>query len=259
MSFGRLESQALVVPTGGWTADVNDGHAFTITIAAGTYSPTTLATAVEAALEAGAGSTATYSFSIDNGEGGTGRLVITCDAAFTVTWTSTDLRDALGYTGNLASSATQAATYGMRGLWLPNCPINSQYGVQDAGHLEGGPTQTVSPQGVVKTITRPTRTRSPRFTWSHITANRARKQAEASETVGGVTATPRSFERFLRDTMFGEVSYFTPGGAVRLIWDSGTPGTYTDYYPIAPKNTAQDRVDANWAGLYTCVFEGYKL
>jgi hypothetical protein len=255
MANGALESQALVVPVGGWSADIDDGVApFTVTVPAGTYSPTSLLVAFEAAIEAGSGANSTWSASIASGEGGSGACTInTSPGTLEIVWTSTDLRDALGFVSDVATSNTVTSDYGVRGLWLPDCPLDSRYGSQDPGHTEGGPAQTVSPLGVIKTISRPTYVRLPPVRWSHVTAARARQAAES-----GV---PRSYERFIREVVYGNasgVSYFTPGGVVRLIWNANVPGTYTDYYPIAARSTALERTDPSWSGLYSCSFEGNK-
>ena len=254
MSFGALEAQALVVPVGGWTVHVDDGTVFDATVAAGTYSPTTLLAAFVAALEAG--SAQSYSGSIANGEGGTGvvSVVIAGSATFSVTWTSSDLRDALGYTGALGAAKTQTSTYCIKGLWLPDCPMSGSYGAADPGHTVGGLVQTRSPLGVIKSISHPTYVELPSVTWTHVSAARTRQAAESGA--------PRSWERFCREVIYGNasgVSYFTPGGVVRLIWNADSPGTYTDYYPIAPKTTATPRADAAWSGLYSVSFAGTKL
>lgn len=258
---GRLESVALVVPTGGWSFDFTDGDgAHTGTVAAGTYSPTTLHTAFIAQLNAQSANA--YTGSIANGEAASGAATfVNADADVTaVTWTSTDLRDALGFSAALPGTGTElgprtfTGLYGMRGLWLPDCVRAGLYVSGDEGHLEGGPTQTISPQGVVKTITRPTRTKCGPFRWTAVSLARARKYSEAAS--GGVTA--RSFERFIRDTMFAEVSYFTPGGKVRLYWDADNSSAYVEMWPKAPADTSTTPLVQEWAGLYSLQIEGWK-
>ena len=253
MSKGAIESQALVVPAGGWACHIVDASAtFDATVAAGTYSPTTLAAAWLAALNAGSAEVYTLLDSFSETPGDDGHIKISATgASLAITWTSTDLRDALGYTGNLSLAQSYDADYGMKGRWLPDCPYLSPYGSADPGHTEGGPTQTVSPLGVTKTIVRPTRVKMPGIRWSHVSAARARQAAE--------TGAPRSFERFLRETMFGAVSYFRPGGAWRFYWSADNLAVYTDFYPVAPKTTAMDAADAQWRGLYAVEFAGWKL
>lgn len=57
----------------------------------------------------------------DTADTALGKVTITRDSAFTVTWTSTDIRDLLGFTGNLGSATTHTGTQHAKYLWLPNC------------------------------------------------------------------------------------------------------------------------------------------
>jgi len=252
---GRLEVHGIVVPTGGWEFDFTDGDGtHTGTVAAGTYSPTTLLTAFVAELNAQSANT--YTGSCANGEGGTGAVtIVNADADVTdVTWTDPDLRDALGFSGDLPMGGTElgprtfTGLHGMRGLWLPDCTLASPYGALDNGHREGGPVQTVSPLGATKTIVRPVRVRCGPFRWSHVTAARARM---ARETVA------RSFERLMADLFFAEVGYITPGCAVRLYWDAGA-SDYVEFHPIAPRTTATQLAIEPWTGLYGVSIEGWE-
>ncbi len=253
MTLARLESQALAVPTGGWVFDLldDDGNHPNVTVAAGTYSPTTLLAAVVAAMNAA--SAETYTGSLDAGEGGTGCATIATatSALFELTWVDLDLREALGWTGVLDSAVSYTSDVGVKGLWLPDCPTSGTYGAQDPGHTEGGVAQTISALGVTKTWVGPARVRQPGLRWSHVTAARARQAAESGA--------PRSWERFCREVLRGSLSYFHAGGTVRVIWDTTVPGTYTDYRPSVPRTTELARADATWAGLYAVSFEGWAV
>lgn len=259
MTVARLESQALIVPAGGWSFDFTDGdgtHAARV-VAAGTYSPTTLLAAFIAELNAASANA--YTGSLDTGEDGTGCATFTnADADVTdLTWTSTDLRDALGFSGDLPVGGTElgprtfTGLYGVKGLWLPGCPTSGAYGAQDPGHTEGGVAQTVSPLGVTKTWVGPSRVRQPGLKWSHVVAARARQSAESGA--------PRSWERFCRETLRGALSYFHAGGTVRVIWDTTDSATFTDYRPAVPRTTELTRVDGSWAGLYGVSFKGWAV
>lgn len=248
---GAIESQALVVPSG-WTVDAldDDGNHAGVAIPPGTYSPTTALAALIVALNAA--SAKDYTGSIAISEGGTGAATISATGALLeITWNSTTFRDFLGFAGDLDTATSYTSTYGVKGLYLPDCPYLSPYGSADPGHTEGGPTQTVSPLGVTKTLVRPTRVKMPSIRWSHISAARARQAAE--------TGVPRSFERFVRETMFGAVSYFRPGGAWRFYWSADNLAVYTDYNPVAPRTTAMDAADPQWRGLYAVEFGGFAV
>ena len=246
---GRLESQAMVLSSA-WTGTLNEGGgAVAWSISPGTYSPTTLATALAATLTAAGGS---YTVSIANGEAGTGKVTIAegSSTVFTLNWTSTAARDFFGFTGNLSGSATYTSTYGVLGLWLPDCILKGAYVSGDEGHWEGGPSQTVSPLGATMTLLHPTRVRIGPVVWSHVSAARSRQYSETS----GV----RSFERFVRDTMFGQTAGFTPGGTVRLYWDAGAGG-YVDINPEARETTELGRAVEEYGGLYACSIAGWKV
>lgn len=249
MKNGRLEG-LITIPAGGWQAAINDGAAFNVVLSASvTYTPTELATAFEAALEAGAGSGQTYTVTIANGEGGTGKVTFTCTAVFTVTWTSTALRDALGFTGNLSGATSYTSTNGLLGMWLPDCPMQYRRPRGNGGFTEGGVSQTISPSGAVKTIVTTSRTKVPPVSWSHVTLARALQESEAN----GV----RSFERFL-GCLRGTPSAFLPGSQVRVYWDADMT-VYTAIVPRIPESNDLDPVDENWRGLYACQIEGWAV
>lgn len=47
-------------------------------------------------------------------------VVLSATGTFAVTWTSTDLRDLLGFTGNLSSANTYTATHTPENTWIPS-------------------------------------------------------------------------------------------------------------------------------------------
>lgn len=249
---GRIEALAIVVPTGGWDFDVDDGtFSGTLTVAAGTYSPTTLLAAFVAALNASA-SALVFTGTCANGEGGTGKVTVASGGSthFEITWGDTDLRDALGFSGaNTPDQATQTGDYGMAGLWLPDCPRGETYVSGDL-HWEGGPTQTVSPTGVTYTVGRPGRIKAGPFAWSHVSRARARQYSET----GGV----RSFERLMRDVFFDQCGYIRVGSSLRYYFDADAGTPYVDFYPRAPETTESKRSTEQWTGLYSCSIEGWE-
>jgi hypothetical protein len=67
------------------------------------------------------------------------RVRLSSSGVFTVTWTSTQLRDLLGFTGNLAGASSYTATNISPLLWSPGFPVTRQtlpdavgYDVEDA-------------------------------------------------------------------------------------------------------------------------------
>lgn len=255
---GRLEC-ATVVPSGGWTLTVNDGANYAATLAAATvYSgPTAVVTALVAALNtaaAGAGSARTWTGSIASGEQGTGYVTLTISAGANVTgtWTTTTLRDYLGWTGNLSGAITYTSPSGCLGMWLSDSPIVQPFNLGDTGNVEAALTQTMSRLGVTKTILAASRTRHPGIVWTHVSLARARQSQEAN----GV----RSWERFVRDCMIGSsgLSYFLPGGDLKIFW-SADAATAQVYHPITPRAVAdvmQPATGDGYIGLWRCSWPG---
>ncbi len=246
---GRLET-TLTIPTGGWTGSLNmGGGAAGWTVAAGTYTITTLMTAFAAALTTAATEAITVTASL--GESGTGIVTIDRTAAgtWTLTWVSTDLRTLLGFTGNLSGANTYTGTNHAQGVWLPDCPMAPKYGRADRGHYESDMAQTVSPGGVVKTHVGNIRRVLPRCRWSHIT--RAKARAEYEPATGG------SFETWWFQTQAGQLSYFKPGAPVRLYWDADV-SDYDAYYLVWDKGgTEMEPSHEEWAGLWQIEIRGY--
>lgn len=246
MTRGRLEAQ-ITIPTGGWSVSVDitgiAGTPFVVTVAAGTYYPTDLLSTFKTQLDAADGTDGTFTVSGSFGESGTGLVTISHTVeTFTITWTSTDLRDVLGFTGTLTPAAlTFTGTKQCRGVWLPNAEIASAYGNTDEGHTETDQGSTESPRGDVKTLAYNTRQVLPQVRWSHVLKAFARIAAE--------TTTGASFEQWWRYTQGGELSYFEVSAAVRLYWDAST-STYKTYRLSPRKGTQMERVVPDWDGLY---------
>jgi len=250
MSRGRLEAQ-ITVPTGGWDAALVGTASATATTPAGTYTITSLCTSISSTWSTATTDTVTATASL--GESGTQLITITSDANLEATWTDTDQRDVLGFTGTLTPAAMSfVASNGCQGVWLPDCELNSPYGPNDTGHLETDMAQLVSPDGIVWTAVNNTRTRIPSLTWAHITRARARSYAET----GAIT----SFETFWNQTQTGsQLSYFLAGAPITLVWDADTAfsGTnITTYYMLWDGTTAMQKVDEGWAGLFRIEIPG---
>jgi hypothetical protein len=150
----KLEGR-ITVPSGGWVVSVqeftpNAGPASVTVAAAGDYylsSSTSLLTTVAAALDANGTLAGDYTLALSSTTG-----LITLSATgvttFNVTWTSTALRDALGFTGNLTGALSYAATKQSPYLFLPNCgraPADAPEGTRGTAVTDG--TITMAPTG----------------------------------------------------------------------------------------------------------------
>lgn len=247
MSRGRIDAQ-ITVPTGGWSVSVAitaiGGSPFTVTIAAGTYYPVDLLSTFQTQLDAASGADGAFTVSASWGEAGTGFVTIAhATQTITVTWTSTALRDVLGFTGTLTPAAlTFTGTEACEAVWLPNAEAAFYYGNGDEGHTETDASSTISPRGDVKRLVYNTRQVLPSATWSHVQKAFARAAAE--------TTTNASFERWWRNTQGGELSYFEPAAPVRLVWNADSPSTYKTYRLPGLTSTEMTRVVDEWNGLF---------
>lgn len=253
-TFGRLEAK-VTVPVGGWAFTMSvDGLVGTSvrTIAAGAYWPGELVDAFKVQLDAGEialGGVGTFTLTESWGESGTGLLTVDhAGTDFAITWGSTDLRNALGFTTDIASGDVYTTAVQADGVWLPGA-IMAAPRYRDNGHIEHDRTLTVSPRGHVNALGYESRQRTGRILWSHVEAKRAIESQEV--TVG------QSFECWWRDTHGGRVSYFGRAPLVRLYWDAGA-GTYVEIRLIEPAHTFNpERVVPDWIGYWPVAIDGY--
>lgn len=220
MTCGRLDAQ-ITVPVGGWSISVAitgaPGSPFVVTIPAGTYwSGSTLLSELQTQLDAASGADGPWSVTVNlSDEVGTGLINIKNDThTFTITWTSTDLRDVLGFTATLTPAALSfSGTRHLRGVWLPDCVIDSEYGAE-AGYTETDRSTLLSNGGDISvTAYGVERVRMGTTRWSMVTRPKAR--------VSGETTVGASYEAWLLDTHSGRRSYFGTSPQVRVYHDSG--------------------------------------
>lgn len=157
---------------------------------------------------------ASWLVTLSTGASGTGKVSISCDGTWSITWTSTALRDLLGFTANISSATgTRTGTNHARGLWLPDCPLSldgNYLGAPDVTDMR----QTESPDGFTITHVGNRKYRHRNVRWSHVPGN---KTWVASETT-----THESLQRFLIDTQWGlGHSWFTPGSKCYIMTHSG--------------------------------------
>jgi hypothetical protein len=246
MTRGRLEAR-ITVPAGGWLASLTvtaiGGPTSFTAAAAGNYFPSDLLTTFQTNLDAVFGGDGAFTVSASWGETGTGLVTIAhATQTYSLTWTSTAMRDVLGFAGNLTPAALSfTGTEQCEGVWLPNCEIASAYGNDDEGHNESDMGATVSPGGDIKALVYNRTTVLPSVRWSHVPKAFARTAAE--------TTTNASFQRFWLNTQLGNLSYFEPASQLRLYWDSST-STYKTYRCVRQQGTEMPRSVAEWNGLY---------
>ena len=210
MFDGRLEA-LIVVPSGITISATNSGGGPTsVSITAGTYTPTTFVAHVVARLNA-VRTPANWTGSLSTT---TGLVTLNCTGTWAITWTSTAARDMLGFTANTGSvSSAQTGTLNHRGLWLPDCPL-VMMGPAARAPIVTDTRRTRGPTGFVVTYCGNSSYQHRELSWSHV------PNAKAWE---GAASLNGSFEQWLRDTQYGlGHAWFTRGSGFH-IWDhSGT-------------------------------------
>jgi hypothetical protein len=241
VAFGRVEARYTLTSAWTGTATTSLGGPTTFTVAAGTYYCTELLAAVQAALRA-ARTPATWLVTCANTEAGTGLVSIAQGTAGTwsIAWTSTDMRDALGFTGNLTSvSTTQTGTNSIKGMWLPDSPLVIPTD-DDAGFTMSDLRQSIGPTGEVYSLVSNLRREWRDCHWSHV----------SKERFIGTAVQPMSWRAFVRETQLGTLGYF-PAGARIAIYSNATTSTLLGYYHmIGVTGTEGPQAVEGWAGRW---------
>jgi hypothetical protein len=137
---------------------------------------------------------------------------------WSIFWTSTDLRDLLGFTANISSvTTTQTGTKAARGCWLPDCPL----------YMESDPTQaprktdlrqSESPTGITLGLAGNSKYRHKGLRWNAV------PQAQVWESKA--TYQYGSWEAFCKDAIFGlGHSWFVPSSRIQVYFDSAGTAT----------------------------------
>ena len=249
----RFES-FITVPAG-WTALVNDGGGNdSVTWPAATY------TSHDAALAAlkGAADTATgrvHTFTRSKGGSGTGILTWAISVASSVTFSSTDMRDCLGYTGNLGSASSHVAPRPMRGCWIPDADIfGDDIDLDSKGHLRGDATYVRSPTGEL-------------FVWTGNSFVSYRsvlfEMVVRTRALDGVDAAVMSFQQWVRESQWGGAPGFpidsahqAPKVKVFINADTDAPlgataGGDGIYRLVLRPDLGLSRPDPGYTGWYT--------
>lgn len=234
MALSKLEMM-ITVPAGGWSISVTEVPAATasVTVAAADYfltSTTALLTTLQTALNADGTLAGTYAVSLDDGsDSSTGKVTISATGVttFAITWTSTALRDALGFTGTTAAALTTTGSSASPHVFLP--PVKAMPGM----HPDGSSGNPISDTTVVKAPSGPSKALHYGFTYEGalgfgmVIGNKARTQFEV--------VVNESFETFWTTGGMGK------GLPFRYHADRATDGTYTSWridsvqaFPVVP-------------------------
>lgn len=244
---GRFEAY-FTVPAGETiTFDDSVAAAQVLAITTGVYTITTLVAFLVANVVGGGHWTITFS----GGESGTGKITIDCsDRPFTVTWSSSTLRDLMGFAANIAAvSAAQTGTKNARGVWLPDVEKWTPHGDDDGNGNAAvkivAKSATKGPTGLIKTIVGATIKEFRGVRWTGV--SRARTKLIGDMTAG--VDTYQSFERWWGDTQNTEHAWFQGGAKFRFYWDADLT-VYTDVKMVDSGEFDPARLVENWVGRY---------
>ncbi len=252
MTFAGQIEAAIVVPTS-TTISVtsNSGGPTTVTIAAATYvGITAFCTYLQSALIAQRSvSGGTWTVAVSTGASGTGKVTIAVtNGTYSITWSSTNLRDYLGFTaGNIAAQTTVTGASAARGLWIPDNPLAADSDIKQA------PTETDTracegPTGLVTTLAGCDKYVLTGLIWDNVAINRI--------WIGEETTPNQSYERFYRDCIRGNGhAWFTPGSAVKIYdhrgYYAGQGSSIVSWTPVnVPALSALKMSQGRWTGYW---------
>lgn len=257
---GRIEA-LITVPTGGYTFTITEtgggGASDTVTIPAGTYYHSTADSTANdflAELQAqtdAATLNASYTWSFSHGESGTGkyRVVATGGSVTAVTfaWTSTIIRDLIGFDGTETADLDQTGTDNAQAVWFPSTPPQVLNGASSAGWWEAEmPVKENAHGNVFAVLGRDKRINN--IIWP---AEPQNKVWTANESSGNVN---ESFETFLREGIHGTASWGSAAGPIRWYPDGDVDGSSFEYGVVGLATWKPEQLRQNWVGRWLIDF-----
>jgi len=240
----------VTIPTGNWTFQATDGGGGPVTItltATNTYYPSSagndtvsLLAKIKALLDADATLTGTYTVSLSDT---TGKVTISVDSGtFSITWTSTDLRDLLGFTGNISSQATATGANQCEALWMSGCPPNKMYGLTSSGRPIYDRSVSVASDGTYAALVYASQTRDE-ISYEYVVAAKTLTAQEATVN--------EAFQTFYDNAVAGNAPWSaSPGEALRWHKDLIDDATYLAYNILGSTEPEYSRLDATWDGAW---------
>ncbi len=259
MANGKLEGRITVAGGGGGSITVTEtgggGGSDTVTVPAATYYHSTagsgsndLPAEIAAQLNASGSLNATYTVTVSAGLDGTGRYTFTASGgsvtAIAISFPSTDLRDVIGFDGNVSGALVHTGQYHARSLWLPDCPPQLLNGGDSnwAGVDRADFSSTVSGAGHVYAISGQ-RAEINDITWEAV--------SRAKTWVVDETRQGASFQQFWRDVIFGGAAWSkNPAGPVKWYPDEDVDGTSTTYKIADGKQFEPGQLRRHWTGRW---------
>lgn len=238
-SKGKLEAR-ITVPAGGWDATVGGVGK---TVPAGTYYMSSPGSGARDFLDEVAFQFGASSVSGSFAENGTGIITIDFGGATAITWVDTDLRDVLGFTGNLGAGTSHIATQGARGIWTSSVEANYP---NSGGHWRGADESdyrsTSNPAGYVWAVMGQRRVALEPLEWHGLSQA---KTWRANETIVN-----QSLQQFWRDGVWGEAAWGTAGGPIRWHPNADNDLDYGTYKVLDTASFKPEQVVERFVGLW---------
>lgn len=249
---GRLEAQ-ITVPAGGWTVALTVtaiGGPTNVTIPAGTYWISELISTFITQLNAAFGGDGAFTFSANWDEGGDGIFALFhATETFSLTWTSTSLRNLLGFTADLTPAALSfTGTEQIESFWMADCPFDAPRGVT-TGIRTFDRTVQVSPQGDTSALSYQSRRKVGGISFPMVGKARTFR---AHEVIAN-----ESFETWFENTHGALVTYFGTAPKCRFYWDANALDKIEFRLTKPVDSFMPERVDQQWIGLWAWDIDGY--
>lgn len=250
---GRIEAQFTVPSATTISCATNAGGPTAVTITAGSYYLSTFVTQLQTDLNAQRTVTA-GSWTVTYSTGASGTLKITIavtNGSYSITWTSTDARDLLGFTANITSQTTSTGTNQARGVWGPDRPLTIKSSPNTAPRITDK-RSTQSPTGVVLALKGNEFFRHEQIAWQGVAKNRV--------WIGAETTTNQSWEKFMLDTQLADGhAWFALNAKVQIFDIQGVKvGIYGNsgsgmagWTMQGVDNIDPVRTDPTWDGAWT--------
>lgn len=243
MPAGYVLANEITVPSATAIAVTNNGGGpTTVTLTTGTYTIVSLCTMLQSVLTAQrAPSAGSWSVSVSTT---TGLVTIAMSSGtFTITWTSTDLRDLLGFAATITTQTTATGTSQAKGIWIPDCTLMSDIDIRHAPR-DTKARASVSPTGVLSSARGPSSYSHTGLKWDHVAAARTWTLDETTPNM--------SYETFLKDAQLNlGHSWFSYRGKVTIVdHRSVTAGTSLAGWYVAdlPELTTIRQTQPGFAG-----------
>lgn len=242
--YGRLE--APIVFDAIQQITVSGTAAGVASIGVGPWWPTDLLAEVDAQLTTATG--VAWVVSANWGEGQDGLVTIdkTPSGAYVLAWTTTPIRDALGFAGAATPSAgSQTGTLAPKGVWLPDAPYSGPtFDHQLIGHRVSNLRESIAPDGSVYYLGGRSFRRHLEVVWKAVSRARA---------LEGASTALMSFQQFVYETQQGGApGIHNIGSAVKFYTDADASTLLGTYQLTGLASTDLQKFVTTWNGRWTC-------